>query len=285
LLRRLGLTAASRAGGGASEPRGQEARATWGGAGPERLQQDILAILYGTTRNPCVRGLLKRIQSSSFSVRDRLSGDTWHILHRLNFDAEQRPGPLPLVQARSVLNTLVLDLAVFSGMEMENTTRGHAWVFLDLGRRIERGVAIARLLEATLRGAGTRELLLEPVLEIADSVITYRRRYFAEPRLGGVLALLLLEPTNPRALAFQLNVLEHHVANLPAGPNPEGVAQLQQRVAALAGQFACFRAEEFDTEAGVGATAQRLAGLVADLGGLSDLLTLVYFSHTVPRVS
>jgi uncharacterized circularly permuted ATP-grasp superfamily protein/uncharacterized alpha-E superfamily protein len=256
-----------------------------GRAAPERLQKDLLAVLYDHTRNPGVRGLLKRIQTSSFSVRDRLSGDTWYILNRLNFDAEQRPGPLPLVLAGSVLNTLVLDLAVFSGMEMENMTRGHGWVFLDLGRRIERGIAVARLVEAALRCVGTRELLLESLLEIADSVITYRRRYFAEPRIAGVLDLLLFDPANPRALAFQLSVLERHAANLPAGPNPEGVAQFQQRLAALAGKLVRTSVEEFDTEAGAGAVAERLAGLAADLGGLSELLTHVYFSHIVPRVS
>ena len=63
--------------------------------------------------------------------------------------------------------------------------------------------------------------------------MTYRRRYFAEARIGGVLDLLLLDPTNPRAVAFQLAVLEHHAAGLPAGPNPEGVAEFQQRLAAL----------------------------------------------------
>ena len=56
--------------------------------------------------------------------------------------------------AGSVLNTLVHNLAAFSGMEMENMTRGHGWVFLDLGRRIERGIAVARLVEAVLRGSG-----------------------------------------------------------------------------------------------------------------------------------
>jgi uncharacterized circularly permuted ATP-grasp superfamily protein/uncharacterized alpha-E superfamily protein len=269
LLGRLGLAASPQA----------------GPAAPERLQQDLLALLYENARNPGARGLLMRIQTSGFSVRDRLSADTWHILNRLNLDAEQRPGPLPLVRAGSLLNTLVLDLAVLSGMEMENMTRGHAWVFLDLGRRIERGAAIARLVEAALRGSGTRELLVESLLEIADSVITYRRRYFAEPRLAAVLDLLLLEPTNPRALAFQLNALQRHVASLPAGPNPEGVAQLQQRVAALAGMLDGLHSEEFDTEAGAAATAQRLAGLAAGLGALSDQLTLVYFSHIVPRVS
>jgi uncharacterized circularly permuted ATP-grasp superfamily protein/uncharacterized alpha-E superfamily protein len=256
-----------------------------GPAGPERLQQDLMAILYESTSNPGVRALLKRIQTSSFSVRDRLSGDTWYILNRLSFDAEQRPGPLPLVLAGSLLNKLVLDLAVFSGMEMENMTRGHGWVFLELGRRIERGTAIARLVEAAGCCSARGEVLLESLLEIADCVITYRRRYLAEPRLGGVLDLLLLDPTNPRSLAFQLGLLQRHVAHLPAAPNPEGVAQLQQRVAALVGTLDGFLAGELDTEAGAAAAAQRLAGLSADLGALSDLLTQVYFSHIVPRVS
>jgi len=268
LLGRLGVTAPPQAGGGA-----------------ERLQKDLLAVLYEPGRSPGVRALLRRIQASSFSVRDRLSTDTWYILNRLNFDAEERPGALPLVLASSVLNRLVLDLAVFSGMEMENMTRGHGWAFLDLGRRLERGVAVARLVAAALRCAGTREVLLESLLEIADSVITYRRRYFSEPRTAGVLDLLLLDASNPRALAFQLGALEGHVANLPAGSNPEGVQRVQQRVAALASRLEGLRAEQFDTEAGLAATAGQLAELEAELGGLSDLLTHVYFSHIVPRVS
>ena len=80
-----------------------------------------------------------------------------------------------------------------------------------------------------MRCTAPRELLLEPLLEIADSVITYRRRYFAEPRLAGVLDLLLLDPANPRALAFQLAVLERHVANLPTEANPESLTELKQR--------------------------------------------------------
>ena len=46
--------------------------------------------------------------------------------------------------------------------------------------------------------------MLEPLLEIADSSMTYRRRYFARPQLAPVLDLLLLDDTNTRAVAFQL---------------------------------------------------------------------------------
>jgi len=251
----------------------------------QRLQQDLLAVLYEEGRSPGVCELLQRIHAASFSVRDRLSADTWRILNRLRFDAEQRPGHLPLVLAGSVLNTLVYELAAFSGMEMENMTRGHGWAFLDLGRRIERGIAVARLLEAVLRGIGRRELLLEPLLEITDSVITYRRRYFAEPRIAGVLDLLLLDPANPRALAFQLAILERHAAGLPPGPNPEGVAQLQQRLAALPEKLDAVRAKAFDAGAGMAGTIEWLAGFAAELGSLSELLTHVYFSQVAPRVS
>jgi uncharacterized alpha-E superfamily protein len=218
-------------------------------------------------------------------VRDRLSADTWRILNRLRFDAEQGPGHLPLVLAGSVLNTLVHDLAAFSGMETENMTRGHGWVFLDLGRRIERGIAVARLLEAALRGSGPRELLLEPLLEITDSVITYRRRYFAEPRIAGVLDLLLLDPTNPRAVAFQLAVLERHAVSLPAGPNPEVVAQFQQRLSALPAKLDAVRSTAFDAAPGLASALEWLAGFAVELGSLSELLTHVYFSQVLPRVS
>jgi uncharacterized circularly permuted ATP-grasp superfamily protein/uncharacterized alpha-E superfamily protein len=269
LLARLGLAA----------PPGAD------GVAPDRLQNDLLALLYEETRTPGVRELLKRIHAASFSVRDRLSADTWRILNRLKFDAEPRPGHLPLVLAGSVLNTLVHDLAAFSGIEMENMTRGHGWVFLDLGRRIERGIAVARLLEAVLRGSGPRELLLEPLLEITDSVMTYRWRYFAEARIAAVLDLLLLDPTNPRAVAFQLAVLERHAAGLPAGPNPEGIAEFQQRLAALPVKLDAVRSSAFEAGADMAGTIDWLAGFAVELGSLSELLTHVYFSQVVPRVS
>ena len=179
----------------------------------------------------------------------------------------------------------MLDLAAFSGMEMENMTRGHGWAFLDLGRRIERGANMARLVEAAIECAAPRELLLEPLLEMADSVITYRRRYFAEPRIAGVLDLLLFDSANPRALAFQLAVLASHAASLPAGLNPEGAAEFRQRLAQLQDKLKSAHREAFAAPDSAGDTAKWLAGIAVELGSLSDLLTHVYFSQVPPRLS
>jgi uncharacterized alpha-E superfamily protein len=38
----------------------------------------------------------------------------------------------------AVYDRILTELAALAGMGMENTTRGPAWRFLDLGRRIER---------------------------------------------------------------------------------------------------------------------------------------------------
>ena len=98
---------------------------------------------------------------------------------------------------------MITDLSAFSGMEMENMTRGHGWRFLDVGRRLERSINLTSLLRRALAVAPSPAAMLEPLLEIADSVMTYRRRYYARPQLPLVLDLLLADHTNARALAFQ----------------------------------------------------------------------------------
>ena len=53
----------------------------------------------------------------------------------------------------------------FSGMEMENMTRGHGWRFLDIGRRLEHALHVTRLLSAAAPDLGREEA---SVLAIVD---------------------------------------------------------------------------------------------------------------------
>ena len=61
--------------------------------------------------------------------------------------------------------------------------------------------------------------ILDALLEVADSSMTYRSRYFTAPQLPGVLDLLLKDKTNPRSVAFQLAALHDHVEKLPRDPS------------------------------------------------------------------
>jgi uncharacterized alpha-E superfamily protein len=131
-------------------------------------------------------------------------------------------------------------------------------------------------------------LLLEPVLEIADSVMTYRRRYYAEARLANILHLLVAEPSNPRSLAFQLNALREHFGALsgnlaPAEPDPgaQGVEMLFGTVSGmdwetLTADWPRLQPSEL---------LQSLDSWGQELTTLSEHLTGRYLSHTVPRIS
>jgi len=257
------------------------------GAEPDggELSQRMLHALYHSDEPGGVRELLKRVRFIASAVRDRFSGDTWRILGRLEVDARSRPGRLPLARATALIHNLVLDLAAFNGMEMENMTRGHGWRFLDFGRRLERGLSVLKLLRSAA-SVGGRPAVLEPVLEIADSLMTYRRRYFAAPRLAGVLDLLLRDESNPRSLLFQVNVVGEHAAALAVDCKTAAAQLDQERIQSLATALRSLVPDELAVEPAVGAAPPLLHVLSAwatELAGLSDQVTNRYFSHSVGR--
>lgn len=242
------------------------------------LSQRILELLYQETG--AIHDLLKRIRITASAVRDRFSGDTWRILGRLAHDARSRPGRLPLAHATALMHNLVLDLAAFNGMEMENMTRGHGWRFLDFGRRLERGLSVLKLLEAMARSASLRTVL-EPVLEIADSVMTYRRRYFSAPHLAGVLDLLLRDESNPRSLIYQINVLHEHATALTRDAKSMATHLAPGPIAALGMDIRELPRDELDASQLV----DSLNSWSKSFSDLSDEVTNRYFSHSISRAS
>ena len=67
--------------------------------------------------------------------------------------------------------------------------------------------------------------MLEAVLEVADSSITFRSRYNLLPTVPAVFDLVLLDDKNPRSVLFQIKQLVKHferaaAANAKTRPAP-----------------------------------------------------------------
>src|SRR5437763_10298275 len=105
---------------------------------------------------------LSPLRLTAYVARDIFTADTCRNFNRLQLDARVRPGRLPVTESLALLNTLILDLSAFNGMAMENMTRGHGWLFLDIGRRLERGLHLLTSLRAALRVDPAGQFLLEP---------------------------------------------------------------------------------------------------------------------------
>ena len=74
--------------------------------------------------------------------------------------------------------------------------------------------------------------MLEPLLEIADSSMTYRRRYFAQPQLRAGAATCCSPTTRTRArLAFQLARLSEHIRHLPRDPKAPSPTREERLIA------------------------------------------------------
>jgi uncharacterized alpha-E superfamily protein len=133
-------------------------------------------------------------------VRDRISIDSWRILHHIEQDLQplmKRPR-VDLADLLAMLNRILIDLAAFSGLVADSTTRTQGWRFLDIGRRLERSLLMIEIIRNTLiDSAGHEPAVMEAVLEVADSIMTYRSRYLSNVQPAPVLDLLLTDETNP----------------------------------------------------------------------------------------
>ncbi len=218
-------------------------------------------------------------------VRDRLSSDTWHVvsrIHRLLDDASRRAN-FHLSDAFDVLSELTLLFSALSGLSRENMTHGPGWRFYDMGRRVERFHHTARLLRGILVPVADEDHpTLEALLEIADSIITYRTRYLGAIEAAPVLDLLLTDESNPRSIGYQLRALDEHIQKLPRAnrtPLRPEEARIVLRVLSKV-QLADVHAL---VARGAGSAREPLDGLLAEVEhaapALAESLTRSYLTH------
>lgn len=188
------------------------------------IENLLPAVVFDDQQVGTLRQTVSRLLQLASTVRDRISLDGWRIIRQMDESFWPGDRETSLASLLDALDALLLKLAAFTGLVMESMTRTPAWRFLDLGRRLERGLQTATLVRSMLRGgAGSDPSVLEALVETADSLMTYRSRYLSRMQLAPVLDLLLTDETNPRSLAYQLVACNAHVDQLcreaAAGPD------------------------------------------------------------------
>jgi uncharacterized circularly permuted ATP-grasp superfamily protein/uncharacterized alpha-E superfamily protein len=277
LIRALGTSTRNPAkgtSGGTALPtvdRIQRMLVTWGAisqstrSNPARV---VAEALQGEEKFGSALSLVKSAQRTATSLRERLSPDAWQIIaemvERLALQVDDDDSVV------SAAELTLQELASLAGLAQENMNRAAGWRFFDMGRRVERAINTARFArQFAYDVAGDEDL--DMLLTLVDCQITYRSRYLVGPALAPVRDLAVLDPYNPRSVAFQVGVLNGHIAELPS-LKEHGLIERPQRLAvALQAMLTTSEADALDVK--------MLFALEQDLLNLADAIGLHYFPH------
>lgn len=160
---------------------------------------------------------LERLRDALEGVRDQLSVDTWRAFGSTDramkaLRSSRRP---QIAESASRMLGGILSLQGVTA----NMIRDDGWHAIEAGRYLERSLQVCTLLAATTtasRGVGVDRAVLGGVLMAAESSVTHRRRFRGSVRAADVLELLLIDPDNPRSIAFSLARLRFHLSKLAA---------------------------------------------------------------------
>jgi uncharacterized alpha-E superfamily protein len=179
------------------------------------LEQEMISMLTDTKRPDSLVCTLAEVSRVGGHVRERLSADMMYLISRLRDSILIEHGT-QFLEYPTMLTACLELLSAFSGMERENINRGLGWLFLSIGRRLERAIYLTRQLrEITTPLLEEDWSLLECLLVVADSSMTYRTRYYTTLQPLAVLDVLMADETNPRSLDFQLSHLAELYQKLP----------------------------------------------------------------------
>jgi uncharacterized alpha-E superfamily protein len=184
------------------------------------LEKELLSMLTDEKRPGSLPRTLAEVSRIGGSVRERLSADMMLLIGQLRNAMHGEPDA-QLLDYRAMLTACLQLLSAFTGMERENINRGSGWLFMGIGRRLERAIYLTRQLREITRPLAMEDWsfadwpFLERLLEVEDSSVTYRARYYTTLQPLAVLDVLMADPTNPRSLDFQLEHLAELYEKLP----------------------------------------------------------------------
>ena len=159
--------------------------------------------------------LARSARNAASVIRERLTHQTWALTGRL--ETALKPARDRRASAGEVVDRAdeaLTTIAALSGLFDENFNRGAGWVFYVMGRCVERAANTCRL-SRQFAAQDATEHSLGVMLDLIDSQITYRSRYLVGIGLAPVRDMALLDPFNPRSVAFQINRIDEGISTLP----------------------------------------------------------------------
>ncbi len=254
-------------------------------------EEELLQIVKDSSRSGSVCANLNYMLNCADESKELLSSDMLRVLNDIR-DAlpvldQALAGGLASAPEKA-LDPLVTALLALTGLTQESMVRSTGWRFMEIGRRLERGlqtIAIIRNLAVQKNAEPDENTLLQALLQSLEVLISYRRRYGTRMTIASSLDLVMMDASNPRSLAFQLEQLGLHIRSLPKATQqhhelaPEERAALEAETLLKLRQLSELSMPEDGKRQQLDSSLLRLKHLMASI---STFVSAKYFDHKQP---
>ena len=230
---------------------------------------------------------VERLGLAARAVRDQMSNDTWMVVAAVERAVLYRGRSLPdsKTEGEAYLVTAhretLAGMLALSGVAAESMVHDVGWTMMDIGKRIERGLALTALLNATLttvRSPGAEQTVTESTLVACESSVIYRRRNLGAVSIAAVADLVLLDAENPRSLVYQFERLREDLKELPGSSGSSRPERLVDEIGTRLRRLNPADLEAVTPDGRRDELADLLTGLHADLRELSRVITATHLS-------
>jgi uncharacterized circularly permuted ATP-grasp superfamily protein/uncharacterized alpha-E superfamily protein len=256
-------------------------------------EEELVSLVLDSSRVGSLAYSLNAFLSNGYAVRDRLSLDTWRILDSISEElSRMKKMGSDLTQIYDGLDSMVIKLMAFYGLNIDNMTREPTWHLLNVGRFIESVINNCTVLGSMLGkrfGSETDKSLMEDTLRCSESLVTYRYRYRSVMEMKGVLSLLILHEENPRSVIYQIMRIEKHLSSMPPQDQEveEFLSPARKKLLEAVTKIRLCDIDLLATADGKKGNYTHLKTFLDEITALlsdtSDLIYQKYFSHTSNR--
>ncbi len=252
-------------------------------------KKELISVITDPHRTGSLIQSVQSFLNNAYSVRDRLSLDTWRILDSISDELDRMKNQASLHQINRNLDNLIIKLMAFHGLNIDNMTRENTWNILNIGRFVESARNTCTIIKSMLSVKRTEDIermILEYLLMTNESLVTYRYMYRSTLEVKAVLNLLLIDELNPRSVTYLVERIDQHINKMPDG-NSRYLNPVRKKLLEINTMVRLYDPEKLEMLDRSGKLRKELITYIETIMGLlGDVYSLIneqYFSHTQNR--
>lgn len=153
-----------------------------------------------------VRSCIRSARENSRQIRERISSEMWEQINRVRLYCEDGAREAQFEnQPQQLFQEVHVGLHLFNGLTDSTMSRDQAWLFIQIGRWLERAGQLSTLLEAYLQESKDKSYIdWLGLLKSCTAFEAFRKRLGVDLSPQKIVEFLIINPGFPHSLSFSV---------------------------------------------------------------------------------